>query len=234
MVGWVYAFVTPSMPGIIKFGATDRDPIERLRKANACTWHLHVYTVAAATRVDDPFAVERLIHALLATRRVRPRREFFRATADEARALLALIVPPDVSGEQVSDAPSTLEVPVAESAEELDDDQRGETGDTGETGETEQRHTSHRDQSGQRPGDSAQDRLRAWVESKYTYITMLERDAGTKLDKLYGEYTRAGVHARPLGKITFARMLCAVYPGPPRLGPHRDTTRDVSGLYLLR
>jgi hypothetical protein len=111
MVGWVYAFVTPSMPGIVKFGATERDPTERLREANASTWHLHEYTAAAATRVDDPFAVERTIHALLASRRVHPRREFFRTTADDAHMLLALIAP-DVSGE--------LEVPVSESGGGLD------------------------------------------------------------------------------------------------------------------
>ena len=77
MVGWVYAFVTPSMPGIAKFGATERDPTERLREANACTWHMHEYAIAAAQEVDDPFAVERAIHAMLASRRVHPRREFF-------------------------------------------------------------------------------------------------------------------------------------------------------------
>jgi hypothetical protein len=183
--------------------------------------------------VDDPFAVERLIHALLASRRVHPRREFFRTTADDARVLLALVVP-DVSGEQVSYAPSTLEVPVAESAEELGDDQRGQTGDTGETGETEQRHTSHRDQSGQSEGvyaqDMLRDMLRAWVESKYTHITLCEKDAGEKLDKLHGEYARAGVHARALGRNTFAHMLRAVYPG---IGPHMSSNGNVQGLYLL-
>jgi hypothetical protein len=111
MVGWVYAFVTPSMPGIVKFGATERDPTERLREANASTWSLPEYSVAAATKVDDPFAVERTIHTLLASRRVHPRREFFRTTADDARMLLALIAP-DVSGE--------LEVPVSESGGEPD------------------------------------------------------------------------------------------------------------------
>ena len=106
MVGWVYAFVTPSMPGIAKFGATERDPTERLREANACTWHLHEYAIAAAQEVDDPFAVERAIHAMLASRRVHPRREFFRVTCDEASALLALVVPA-VSGD-ACDAPIAL------------------------------------------------------------------------------------------------------------------------------
>jgi hypothetical protein len=39
MGGWIYCFVTPSMPGVVKIGATDRDPTERLREARACTWN---------------------------------------------------------------------------------------------------------------------------------------------------------------------------------------------------
>jgi hypothetical protein len=148
MVGWVYALVAPSMPGITLFGATEGDPNERLREANACAWHLHEYTIAAAARVEDPFAVERGIHALLASRRFRPRRAFFRATAKEARVLLALVAPdvsgdardapiallaravPDVPGEHVADAPSALEVPavpVDECVDEFDDTDRSES-----------------------------------------------------------------------------------------------------------
>jgi hypothetical protein len=90
MGGWIYCFVTPSMPGVVKIGATDRDPTERLREAMACTWHLPDYAIACAVEVEEPFAAERRIHAALALRRVHPRREFFRATADEARTLIAL------------------------------------------------------------------------------------------------------------------------------------------------
>ena len=90
MGGWIYCFVTPSMPGVVKIGATDRDPTERLREAMACTWHIPDYAIACAVEVEEPFAAERRIHAALALRRVHPRREFFRATADETRTLIAL------------------------------------------------------------------------------------------------------------------------------------------------
>ena len=92
-VGWVYAFATPSMPGVIKFGATERDPTDVLRDANAeDTWRPpDAYVVAAAKKVDDPLSVVRGIHTILASRRVNPRLEFFRFEADEARALLELV-----------------------------------------------------------------------------------------------------------------------------------------------
>ena len=85
-------------------------------------------------------------------------------------------------------------------------------------------------------GESAQaaaSRLRSWVESKYTHITHREKDTGTKLEALFSAYTTASppVHQKPLGRNKFAQMLSAVYPG---IGPHKNTTSTVNGLYLLR
>ncbi len=39
------------------------------------------------------------------------------------------------------------------------------------------------------------------------------------------------VHAKVLGRNTFAKMLGAAYPN---VGPHRNSANTVSGLYLLR
>ena len=92
MVGWVYAFESPSMPGVVKIGATDRDPEERLHEANESDTHPpDAYRIAWAVKVEDPFASERAIHALLAARRIYPRREFFRATAEEARQVAMVL-----------------------------------------------------------------------------------------------------------------------------------------------
>jgi hypothetical protein len=107
MVGWMCAFVTPSMPGITRFEATERDPTELLREANAPdAWRPpDAYVIAAATKVARPFDVELGIHVLLFSLRAHERGGFFRIPADDARALLALIaLIPGVSGEPAVEA----------------------------------------------------------------------------------------------------------------------------------
>jgi hypothetical protein len=95
MVGWVYAFETPCMPGIVKIGATVRDPAERLRKANAGdTGPPQAYRIAWAAKVEDPFLVKRRIHAAFTERRINPRRDFFRATAEDAPVARQLAIDP--------------------------------------------------------------------------------------------------------------------------------------------
>jgi hypothetical protein len=44
MPGFVYAFVTPSMPGVVKIGATEREVTESLAAANS--WALSYYAIA--------------------------------------------------------------------------------------------------------------------------------------------------------------------------------------------
>jgi hypothetical protein len=94
-MGWVYAFETPSMPGIVKIGATDRDPVERLREANdSDTWRPpEAYRIAWAIEADSPFALENQVHAALAELRINPRREFFRVMADDAQSLAMALAP---------------------------------------------------------------------------------------------------------------------------------------------
>jgi len=98
--GAVYAFMTPSMPGIVKIGATTRELTERLREANESdTWRPpEPYAVACAAWVDDAFAAERALHTMLAVRRVNAHREFFRLTVEEARSVFALLIVPWPSG----------------------------------------------------------------------------------------------------------------------------------------
>jgi hypothetical protein len=76
-------------------------------------------------------------------------------------------------------------------------------------------------------------KLRAWVEEHYSHVPLREKDSGTKLEALYSAYTTAvpPVHAKTLGKILFGKMLNAVYPS---IGPHKNSSSTVSGLYLLR
>ena len=223
-MGWVYAFVTPSMQGITKFGATERDPQERLREANAPgTWTPpEPYVIAAATEVDDPFAVERGIHAILAPRRIHPRREFFWFATDEARALLALVP-------GVPRVPAELEdVDVAAIPEE-----GSALATTARRAEThvEEHHTAREPPETRSEEQTPHAPLRAWVESTYAHVPLRERDSGIKLGDLFCAYVMAGVHADPVGKITFAAMVKSLYPG---IGPHKNTQHTASGLYLLR
>jgi hypothetical protein len=76
-------------------------------------------------------------------------------------------------------------------------------------------------------------KLRAWVEEHYTHVSLREKDSGTKLEVLHTAYVSASppVHAKTLGKILFGKMLNAVFPN---IGPHRNVSNTVSGLYLLR
>jgi hypothetical protein len=73
-----------------------------------------------------------------------------------------------------------------------------------------------------------EERLRRYVESKYTHVD--EYGAGTALDALFRAYQAAlpRVHAKPLGKVLFARMLRDLYPG---IGPHVGPRGAV---YLLK
>jgi hypothetical protein len=211
--GFIYAFATPSMPGIVKIGATDRDPIHRLSEANAPnTWGPpEPYVATCTAAVADAFATERAVHALVAARRVSPRREFFRMTDDEVRALFAAVAPLAQAREAreapAPVAPEAALVPVAPEA--AASTARGEGS------------LLHRA------------KLRAWVEARYAHVPLRDKDAGTRLAVLYAAYAACvpPVHAKPLGRSAFARALNALFPD---VGPHTNTANTVGGLYLLR
>ena len=110
------------MPGVVKIGATNRDPRDRLAEANARhTWcPPEPYIAALTAPVADAFATERAIHTLLAVRRINPRLEFFRLTDDEMRALFAMLAPIDgaeaapIPAPRVVAQPQTLELKMRE------------------------------------------------------------------------------------------------------------------------
>ena len=76
--GWIYAFYSPSMPGLVKIGMTTRSPEIRLAEANkGDTWRPpHKYRILCALRVKDAAEKEREIHAAFARERIGAR-EFF-------------------------------------------------------------------------------------------------------------------------------------------------------------
>ena len=217
MTGWVYAFATPSMPGIIKIGATRRAPAARLEEANESdTWRPpRAYVAVCVAQVDDPFASERAIHAMLAARRINARNEFFAMTAQEAQILLSLLVAaPSNDTEQFTTMTFAHHVPERLEIEDVD-----------------ARPT--RTRASGPSGAAYEPTLRNWIESNYTHIPLREKDTGTKLETLFGAYASANppVHLRLLGRNKFAAMLNSIFPN---IGPYRNTTNTVTSLYLLR
>ena len=77
--GWVYAFYSRSMPGLVKIGMTTRSPEIRLAEANkGDTWRPpEKYRILCALRVRDAAEKEKEIHAAFARERIGAR-EFFR------------------------------------------------------------------------------------------------------------------------------------------------------------
>ena len=79
-MGHICAFVTPSMPGLVKIGATARDPAARLAEANAPTPgrppEPYYLACSFSVPIDETFQMKRALYAILADRRVNARRDF--------------------------------------------------------------------------------------------------------------------------------------------------------------
>lgn len=89
--GYIYCMSNPAMPGMLKIGYTERSPKERLEEANlASTWIPLDFSIEFAKQVKDPNKKEQTIHAILAEKRVNPKREFFRVTREEVKLLFEL------------------------------------------------------------------------------------------------------------------------------------------------
>ena len=200
--GYVYCIANDAIPDIVKIGATVRDPEDRLSEARATTWAPSCFRIVAQAAVDDAFAAEHALHALLAARRFEARREFFALTHAEARAVFDVVA---LASAPAQHARPVLQAPLAQHA---------------------------REQPVSAVPVSPEDRLRAWVEEHYTHVPLREKDKGTKLEPLYTAYATSAppVHAKPLGKILFAKMLNSVFPN---IGPHKNTT-STAFVYLLR
>jgi hypothetical protein len=214
--GYVYAIVNDAMPGLVKLGATTRDPMERLHEARACTWAPPSFRLIAAAATDDAFGTERAVHALLAHRRVDARREFFAMTHEEASALLALVAAIAVPSPAAAQSPAAVLLPLAS---------RNCVLPLG----AQQVHGSLIHQA---VAQTPEAKLRTWVEEHYEHVPLREKDSGLRLEALYTAYTNAQppVHAKLLGRNTFGKMLNSVYPN---IGPHKNSSSTVF-LYLLR
>lgn len=93
--GYIYCFSNPDMPGVLKIGMTERTPDTRLADANGSdTWRPpSPYTIEFAKKVTNMKEKEKTLHLLLEnyTKRIHPRREFFRVSLEEVRIFFDLM-----------------------------------------------------------------------------------------------------------------------------------------------
>ena len=92
----VYILTNEAMPGIIKIGWTDNAVEQRMKELDKTGTPLP-FTCFYAKRVDDPRFVESKLHEAFDEFRIRENREFFRMSADQAKAALEI-----ASGEDVT------------------------------------------------------------------------------------------------------------------------------------
>lgn len=87
-LGWIYALVNPSMPGLVKVGCTIHDPVLRAKQLSASTSAPVPFVVAYSRRVAVPFQVEAALHRYLAPYRANDSREFFKIPLHEVVRLM--------------------------------------------------------------------------------------------------------------------------------------------------
>ena len=105
MNGYLYCFSNKSMPGILKIGITERTLEIRLNEANISdTWRPPTpYKIEFAKKVCNPKQKEKIIHRILSTYRINPKREFFRVSFQEIKIFFDLI-----DGDEYIEKPKTF------------------------------------------------------------------------------------------------------------------------------
>lgn len=84
MSGFVYVLFNESMPGILKIGQTSKNPFERMRQLSSATCCPRPFEMMAYIECEDYQRVEILVHSELASARINPSREFFKAKRMDA------------------------------------------------------------------------------------------------------------------------------------------------------
>lgn len=82
--GYVYVLVSSGKPGIVKIGATERDPESRAEELSSSTGVSMPYIVAYEVETDHPYELESQVHDALKDSRITPNREFFEVPTKEA------------------------------------------------------------------------------------------------------------------------------------------------------
>jgi hypothetical protein len=81
----------PSLPDVVKIGFTMKDPEIRRRELSGTSLP-HEYQVVYEVLIDDPFEIEKIVHASLDYCRVNKGREFFRIRIDAALSCINFVL----------------------------------------------------------------------------------------------------------------------------------------------
>ena len=89
-VGYVYALINPSMPGLVKVGRTERDPENRIGELSAATGVATPFILAFKEYFSDCESAETHIHTMLEIggARLSANREFFQASLNDVVSVI--------------------------------------------------------------------------------------------------------------------------------------------------
>ena len=85
---YVYILTNPTIPGMVKIGYTKNAPSKRVKQINASTGVAQDFQVAWAFGCYNGIELEQEVHRYCESFRVNNKREFFRMTVDEAKAVI--------------------------------------------------------------------------------------------------------------------------------------------------
>ncbi len=85
---YVYVLTNPTIPGMVKIGYTKNAPSHRVKQINASTGVAQDFQVAWAFGCYNGIELEQEVHRYCESFRVNNKREFFRMTVDEAKAVI--------------------------------------------------------------------------------------------------------------------------------------------------
>lgn len=85
---YVYVLTNTTIPGMVKIGYTKNEPQKRVKQINASTGVAQDFEVAWAFGCYNGIELEQEVHRYCESFRVNNKREFFRMTVDEAKAVI--------------------------------------------------------------------------------------------------------------------------------------------------
>lgn len=94
--GAIYVLTNPAMPGIVKIGYTTGEVETRMAELDRTSTPAP-FVCYYAGFVENVALQEQRIHAIFADRRIRPQREFFTLSPEQAKAAIQLVTIRDVT-----------------------------------------------------------------------------------------------------------------------------------------